>query len=308
MDPLDHLIEHAENSVMALITGVEGPSYRPVGAFMALDGNGARVGTLSSGCIEGDLLVHAGKALADGKSRALRYGRGSPFIDIALPCGGGLDIHLFPNPDPDVLGQIKACRDARTPCALDIQLDSGAMQFVDDPSAATSGFRVDFPPAIHFLVFGKGPETTTFAALSIAAGFSADVWSPDEETRALALQAGCKTGELLRPEFPANLSVDQWTAVLAFFHDHEWEPGVLAPALAGPAFYVGAQGSRRSAAARVLELESMGVSAVDLARLRGPIGVIPSARDAQTLSVSVLAEVLDVARHKGRMNWGTSET
>lgn len=263
---------------------------------MALGADGNKVGTLSSGCIEGDLLVHARQALKDGQMKSLRYGRGSPFIDIALPCGGGLDIQLFPNPDTQVLVRIKAYRDARKPCAMDVDLETGVMNFVDDLKAPATGFRVSFPPVLRFLVFGKGPEASTFAALAIAAGFSAELWSPDIETRERAYQAGCKTGELLRPFFPQDLAVDPWTAVLAFFHDHEWEPGILAPALSGPAFYVGAQGSRRSAAMRILELEAMGVSPDDLAALRGPIGVIPSARDAQTLAVSVLAEVLERAR------------
>ena len=39
----------------------------------------------------------------------------------------------------------------------------------------------------------------------------------------------------------------------------------------------------------------MGVADADIARLRGPIGLIPSARDPQVLAVSVLAEILSEA-------------
>ena len=84
--------------------------------------------------------------------------------------------------------------------------------------------------------------------------------------------------------------------VLSFFHDHELEPPILAPALQSPVFYVGAQGSQRSAEERRRELLNMGVPETNIARLRGPIGLVPSARDARTLAVSVLAEVLDVSR------------
>ena len=42
----------------------------------------------------------------------------------------------------------------------------------------------------------------------------------------------------------------------------------------------------------MLMLEAMGVSEADRARLHGPVGLIPSARDAGSLAVSVLAEVL----------------
>ena len=47
--------------------------------------------------------------------------------------------------------------------------------------------------------------------------------------------------------------------------------------------------------ARLAELEAMGGAAEARERLHGPIGLVPSARDARTLAVSVLAEVLAVA-------------
>jgi len=68
-----------------------------------------------------------------------------------------------------------------------------------------------------------------------------------------------------------------------------------------PSFYVGSQGSQRARDARIATLQSMGSTVDELARLRGPVGLIPSARDAGTLAVSVLAEVLAVAM-KGH-NW-----
>jgi xanthine/CO dehydrogenase XdhC/CoxF family maturation factor len=46
------------------------------------------------------------RALAGGAPVALRYGRGSPFGDIQLPCGGGLDILLVPRPDPAVMAAL----------------------------------------------------------------------------------------------------------------------------------------------------------------------------------------------------------
>ena len=79
-------------AALAVICGVDGPSYRPLGAMMVVDESGRAHGNLSSGCIERDVILHARQALADGRMRQLRYGAGSPFRDLALPCGGGLDI------------------------------------------------------------------------------------------------------------------------------------------------------------------------------------------------------------------------
>ena len=52
-------------------------------------------------------------------------------------------------------------------------------------------------------------------------------------------------------------------------------------------------GRRRSPRTTLAE---MGVTEAAIARLHGPVGLIRSARDARTLAVSVLAEVLDMAK------------
>ena len=285
-----------------MIAGVEGPSYRPVGAMMAVLSERERAGTLSSGCIENDIALHALRVAESGRPETIRYGRGSPFADIQLPCGGGLDILLLPRPDRAALARVAENRAARRPCTLEIDMDSGAMRVAGTGATGRAGdtLRIRFEPEIRFLVFGKGPEASTFAALVQSAGYPNLLLSPDGETRADAAAAGCPTSALDMPGFPADLGADHRTAVVLFFHDHDWEPPILAGALETAAFYIGAQGSRRARDARLLELEAMGVSAEARARLHGPVGLIPSARDAGTLAVSVLAEVLACAMAPAR--------
>jgi xanthine dehydrogenase accessory factor len=156
-------------------------------------------------------------------------------------------------------------------------------------------FRVRFPPEIRFLVFGKGPEASTFAALVQAAGYPNLLLSPDDETTRGRARRRMRHAAPATTGFPEDLAVDERTAVVLFFHDHDWEPPILMGAVRTPAFYIGAQGSRRARDARIMELEAMGLTEEQRARLRGPIGLVPSARDARTLAVSVLAEVLDAS-------------
>ncbi|MEL6690388.1 MAG: XdhC family protein [Pseudomonadota bacterium] len=297
-DPIQAILDGPGDAVLTVIAGVEGPSYRPVGAMMAVFPGGERTGTLSSGCIEADIAHHAETVLKEGKTTLLRYGRGSPFIDIQLPCGGGLDILLVPRPDRAALSRVLEHRTSRIPCTLEIDTASGAMAV--QPSGQTE-FRdgilhILFEPEINFLVFGKGPEATTFASLVQAAGYPNTLLSPDTETLDIAKAAGCGTKQLLNRAFPVDLASDDRTAVVLFFHDHDWEPPLLAGALDTDAFYIGAQGSQRARDARMLELEGMGISEDARARLTGPVGLIPSARDPGTLAVSVLAEILATAK------------
>ena len=68
--------------------------------------------------------------------------------------------------------------------------------------------------------------------------------------------------------------------------------GILDAVLRSNAFYIGAQGSQRAREEREVSVIALGASHSDAARIKGPIGLIPSARDPRTLAVSVLAEVL----------------
>jgi len=300
-DPMAELLAMGEDGVLALITGVEGPSYRPVGAVMAIDAEGRRTGTLSSGCVENDIALHALDTLAAGRPKVIRYGRGSPFMDIQLPCGGGLEIALVPRPDRAVLKALTEARAERRALTLTVDLASGGLSLAPAGATGREGdlFHLRFLPEIRFLVFGKGPEASTFAALVQAAGYPSLLLSPDVETLEAGRAAGAGTRHLTVPGWPEGLAVDERTAVVLFFHDHDWEPPILIGAVRTPAFYIGSQGSRRARDARLMELEAMGITPVERARLRGPIGLVPSARDARTLAVSVLAEVLAVSAAPG---------
>ncbi len=297
-DPIAALATRKGRGVLALIIGTEGPSYRPVGAVMAFLEGGARVGTLSSGCIEGDLEIHAQAALDGNKPLSVIYGRGSPFIDIQLPCGGGLEILLLPDPPAKVLAEIVKAQAVRAAITLVIDVKTGALELQDAGETGLAGgrFLIRFTPPLNFYVFGKGVEASTFAALVYSAGYGATLLSPDRETLEYGAFIGCETRHLKSPRLPDDLTLDHWSAVVLFFHDHEWEPPILAAALLGESFYIGSQGSQRARDLRLLELESMGIIPAQIARLHGPIGLVPSARDARTLAVSVLAEVLSLAR------------
>ena len=173
-------------------------------------------------------------------------------------------------------------------CALEVR-DHGESGFEEGK------FIVKIEPELLFYVFGKGPETTTFAGLVQSAGYPNLILSPDEETLEVARSAGCETRHLNSARFPTELHPDTHSAVVLFFHDHEWEPPILEAALKTNAFYIGAQGSHRASQTRKQELKALGVPDDMLKKVRGPIGLIPSVRDARKLAVSVLAEVLNVS-------------
>ncbi len=275
---------------LAVITNTQGPSYRPKGAMMAILADGTCVGNLSSGCIEADLALHA-KDLIGPKT--LRYGDGSPFQDIELPCGGQLDILLIPSPDSSILSMACQHFDARIPFDIGFEFGSGHVHL--NPDQTFQGFRTRIEPEVFFYIFGKGPEVETFSNLIDACGYPQVLITPDAGVCDTACAMGRTAHHLTSPTLPMGVAPDARSAAVLFFHDHSWEPQILQKIVKSDAFYIGCQGSVRAAQTRQNELLVLGLSGPEIDRIKGPIGLVPSAKDPRKLAVGVLAEILACA-------------
>jgi xanthine dehydrogenase accessory factor len=297
-NPIFCLAERKSQGVLALVTATEGPSYRSVGASMVFMDDGTRIGSLSSGCIESDLWLHAKEVRASEAPKVITYGVGSPFIDIKLPCGGALEILLLPQPSNEELDLIRGVLSNRIEKTITISKRTGhiSADVCQEEAWDADRFRLNLIPPLRFCVFGKGPEALNFTQLAMALGYEGKLLSPDPETINTLPKSEWESILLRHRACPSDLSLDRHTAVVLFFHDHDWEAPILKGILESDAFYIGAQGSKRAGESRSLELDQLGVSASQRARIVGPIGLIPSTRDPQTLAVSVLAEILHKAQ------------
>lgn len=285
------LIEMEELKAVAIIEGIDGASYRPLGAAMFLDSSGAAIGSLSSGCIDGDIVLQMRSVASEDRGRRVRYGEGSPYIDLRLPCGGGLDILILPISHINNQTDLRCSLMQRIPLTLDVSID-GVRH--GETGTVGGGFHLAIHPDPKFIVIGAGPEPRIFASMVHAMNYDVELLSHDPET--LADLASFPASVRLVTDWrnvPEDLSVDAYTACVLFFHDHDREPQILAHLLSSPAFYVGAQGSRAVARRRREALSAFNLSTDQIDRLHGPIGLIPSVKDPRRLAVSVLAEILN---------------
>ena len=295
---------HTENieTVLVTLVGIEGGSSRGIGAQMAVAADGRRIGSFSGGCVEDAVASEALEALHDGWGRVVRYGVGSPYMDIRLPCGGGIDLLFTPRPDAEVIVATLEKLDQREAVGLELGCDSIAVlpEALPRPWDGHDLNHVYQPPLrIHAL--GQGEDLTAFARLGQAFGAQIHALIPDRDTHELLRREGIETTYLAtRNTLPVARS-DPWTAIVFLFHGRDWEEFLLPQALALPAFYLGAIGSRRTHAARVAMLEEAGVSPERIATVRGHIGIIPATRDPATLALSILSEI--VADYNALAKW-----
>jgi xanthine dehydrogenase accessory factor len=278
--------------VLGVITETLGTSYRKVGTMMAFWPDGTRTGSLSSGCIEDDIADHARKALETGQAVPLRYGQGSPFFDLKLPCGGGLSILLIPRPDPAVLEVLEQMAAARQEARLAIDLRSGVLRL---GQAEPGELAVTLPPELRFWVYGHGVEAIAFASMTHAAGYDVTLFGQQSLQSDLTHIGSLPTETVTSFRSYACPTPDARTAICLFFHDHENEARLLQQFLPSEAFFIGAQGSLKARQRLLEDLASLDVAKDHIARLRPDFGLIPSCRDPRTLAVSVMAHVLSVA-------------
>ncbi len=281
-------------SVLAVIIGQAGSAYRPLGAMMGVYPDGRYVGHVSSGCIEADILLRAANL---SEPQVLKYGVGSPFIDLTLPCGGGMEVLLVPLGDTAVLKQASDQLTKRIPLSIKINVLSGLFGESDEKETVRKGdeFHWKFNPALRFAIFGNGHEAASFAELVNGTNSPLKLSSTTSSTLERSGLSTENTHLLQSPKISDISEIDQWTSVTLFFHDHDLEQQILIDALETPAFYIGAQGSMTSHQARLKSLEQSGIAPKKAARIRGPIGLIPKVRDPKTLAISVLAEIHAVA-------------
>ncbi|HEY6578799.1 MAG TPA: XdhC family protein [Rhizomicrobium sp.] len=80
---------------LATVTKTWGSAPRPAGSAMAICDNGAFVGSVSGGCVEGAVIVAAAETIRTGNARALHFGVADENAwSVGLACGGHIELFV----------------------------------------------------------------------------------------------------------------------------------------------------------------------------------------------------------------------
>jgi xanthine dehydrogenase accessory factor len=304
---------------LATVVSAWGSAPVPVGGQLVVAPDGRFEGSVSGGCVEIDVIAEAQDVIATAKPKRLDFGITDEVAWRAgLPCGGTIKVFVEPlrSSDRDVLDEVLAARRSRRLIAMVTDLETGDRRLVDpasveDPELAArmaadeSGIvaRADgdtflqvLMPAVRLVIAGATHITQVLADLASRVGYDIVIVDPRPAFASAERFGGMALlEEWPEPSFAAS-AFDARTAVVALTHAAHLDDEALTAALRSDCFYVGALGSRKSHAKRLERLRAAGVGEDDLARIHAPVGLAIGAKGPAEIAVSILAEIVKVAR------------
>jgi xanthine dehydrogenase accessory factor len=155
-------------------------------------------------------------------------------------------------------------------------------------------------PRWRLLLIGAGQLSRYLATMAQALDYHVVVCDPREEYDEGWDMPGVPINRGMPDDVVLELNLDAHSAVVALTHDPKLDDLALLEALKSPAFYVGALGSKRNNDARRRRLTEFDLSAAEIARLHGPVGLKIGSKTPPEIAVAILAEMTAV-RHGVRI-------
>jgi xanthine dehydrogenase accessory factor len=285
-------------TVLATVVRTWGSAPRPVGSMMVIRDDGHVRGSVSGGCIEDDLV----RRIASGEDRAqlprsLVYGISADEAHrFGLPCGGTMQLVLETvHPRSQLPALLEAVLQQQV-VARRLDLRTGAVTLA--PGTRSAALAVDdthlvsvHGPRYRLLIVGAAQVSRYVAELARSLDYEVIVCDPRKEYLDEWDVAGVTLSHEMPDDLIIRLQLDGHSAVLTLTHDPKLDDMALLEALKSPAFYVGAIGSRVNHERRRERLALFDISADEIARLHGPVGLYLGARTPPEIALSVLAEM-----------------
>jgi xanthine dehydrogenase accessory factor len=314
----------ARDGHVALATVIDtwGSAPVPVGGQMAVAADGRFQGSVSGGCIEGEVITAAADVIDGGAPRVLAFGVDDETAwSVGLPCGGKVRVLVerldAANAGLALLDKAVAARGARTGLVVRTRLTDGrrdvfergqpgvsndiAARFKTGKSAlqtTTDGelFVHALVPPARIIIIGATHIAQIVTEIARLSGYEAMVIDP----RTAFASADRFRGVALYAEWPQDalprIGLDPYTALVVLAHVAHIDDEALKVALRADCLYIGALGSARNHAKRTERLTQAGFTAEEIARIKCPIGIDIGAQTPAEIAVSVMAEVIGAVR------------
>ena len=306
-DELDRVLTSARDwrgsgHGVALATVIDswGSAPRRRGSHLAIRDDGLFEGSVSGGCVEGDVIASAINLIAHGGFERLDYGVADVRAwEVGLACGGkisvlvqSLDDARFP---PALLDRLLDARAAGQQVTLATDLTTGTTS-----ETAAGDFVQTYEPPLRLIIVGAVHIAQALVPLGTALGYDVRIVDPRGMFAAAERFAGLDVDPRWPDEALAAWGLSPATAVVALTHDPKLDDPALAAALGSEGFYIAALGSRKNHATRLERLQALGFDDAALARIHGPAGLAIGAANPAEIALSIAAQIV-AAWRSGRV-------
>ena len=306
---LQHLATPGRSSaVLATLVAVAGSSYRRPGARLLITTGGQRIGSISGGCLEEDVLARAQAVAATGRAELVTYDTTSEndlVWGVGLGCHGVVHVLLetVPTPAPawvDALAKNLAAR-RPTPLAVAWRSSAGVTPLgthlateLPPPSPATTVFYETILPPPALLIFGAGDDAQPLAQLAQPLGWAVTIADP---RAAFATAARFPTADriIVAPaaELVARIAPEPGALAVVMTHHYIHDVPLLRDLLPLDLAYLGLLGPKKRAERILADLARAGLAPTPAqrARLHAPVGLDLGAETPAEVALSILAEI-----------------
>ena len=312
-------------AALATVVRVEGSSYRRAGARMLVLDNGVYLGGISGGCLEGDALRRAQKAIGLHHPSVVTYDtmqEDDHQVGVGLGCQGIIDVLFTPLEPEDPENPVRVLErlvDIREPACLvtitggtetpgrsilfeegrpvpgdvlgDINDCRSTLQSRSFSYASGMSLFVEIVlPAIQVIVYGSNNDIYPFLRMSGELGWDTvlvtNLLRADKVLWSLA-------GQVLDQAMEGTPSVDAYTAIVLMTHDYKTDLRRLPEVLGTDASYIGILGPRKRTERMYAALgaEGRSVGEADRQRIYSPAGLDIGASTPEEIALSILAEI-----------------
>ncbi|WP_430868688.1 XdhC family protein [Demequina aurantiaca] len=301
---LERELAAGRSLAVVMVARVDGSAPRALGSAMAVTDDGRAIGSISGGCVEGESYALAQEVISDGVARMSEFGFSDEDALLAgLSCGGHITavaVRLTPA-DAWVREQLRAAaRGDRAAMSVSLGATPGRIATAvgggtsaDLTRADDQSLTVVFQAPPRMVIVGAVDFSAALADASRMLGFHVTVVDARPVFATAERFASAHDVVCAWPDaYLAETEIDSRTVICVLTHEERFDVPVLAQALASPAAYVGAMGSRRTHDRRMALLQELGIGEDALARLRSPIGLDLGGSTAHETAIAIVAEVI----------------
>jgi xanthine/CO dehydrogenase XdhC/CoxF family maturation factor len=292
-------------SVLATLVSVEGSSYRRPGARLLVTASGRRIGSISGGCLEEDVMARAARVQATGTAETVVYDTTSEndlVWGVGLGCHGIVRVLLEKLPVQPAWASVLAQSFARRRMTALAVTFNGEDQAAWGTRLAAPGDCADPerlfldliapPPAL--LIFGAGDDAQPLARLAKELGWHVTIADP-RPAFATAERFAEVDRRVVAPadQLVGQVSPDADALAVVMTHHYVHDVPLLRGLLARPLAYLGLLGPKKRAGKILADLSAQGMnlSAEQRARLHAPVGLDLGADSPEQVALSILAEM-----------------